>query len=181
MDKNDNKTASNNYNFSLASAADEVSAKIINKEADIVAAPTNLAAVLYKKTEGNVVMLAANTLGNLYIVTKNAEVSSIADLKGKTIYSSGQGASPEYVLNFLLKENGIDPEKDVETKNRLLKDCIERITYNREKPERIRNTEKRTKDNGRPDGKGRWLKPNPLKTGAMWTNPPIDIDVKLKV
>jgi hypothetical protein len=74
-----------------------------------------------------------------------------------------------------------DPEKDVETKNRLLKDCIERITYNREKPERIRNTEKRTKDNGRPDGKGRWLKPNPLKTGAMWTNPPIDIDVKLKV
>ena len=100
--------------ITLASAADEVSAKIINKEADIVAAPTNLAAVLYKKTEGQVVMLAANTLGNLYIVTKNAEISSIADLKGKTIYSSGQGASPEYVLNFLLKENGIDPEKDVE-------------------------------------------------------------------
>ena len=114
MEKNDSKTASNNYNFTLASAADEVSAKIINKEADIVAAPTNLAAVLYKRTEGQVVMLAANTLGNLYIVTKNAEISSIADLKGKTIYSSGQGASPEYVLNFLLKENGIDPETDVE-------------------------------------------------------------------
>ena len=114
MDKDDNGTSLNDYNFTLASAADEVSAKIINKEADIVAAPTNLAAVLYKKTEGNVVMLAANTLGNLYIVTKNADVSSIADLKGKTIYSSGQGASPEYVLNFLLKENEIDPEKDVE-------------------------------------------------------------------
>lgn len=114
MEKNDSKTASSNYNFTLASAADEVSAKIINKEADIVAAPTNLAAVLYKRTEGQVVMLAANTLGNLYIVTKNAEISSIADLKGKTIYSSGQGASPEYVLNFLLKENGIDPETDVE-------------------------------------------------------------------
>lgn len=114
MEKNDSKTASSNYNFTLASAADEVSAKIINKEADIVAAPTNLAAVLYKRTEGQVVMLAANTLGNLYIVTKNAEISSIADLKGKTIYSSGQGASPEYVLNFLLKKNGIDPETDVE-------------------------------------------------------------------
>ena len=114
MDKDDNATSLNDYNFTLASAADEVSAKIINKEADIVAAPTNLAAVLYKKTEGQVVMLAANTLGNLYIVTKNADISSIADLKGKTIYSSGQGASPEYVLNFLLKENGIDPETDVE-------------------------------------------------------------------
>ena len=114
MEKDSNSEALNEYNFALASAADEVSAKIINKEADIVAAPTNLAAALYKKTDGQVVMLAANTLGNLYIVTKNAEVSSIADLKGKTIYSSGQGASPEYVLNFLLKENGIDPEKDVE-------------------------------------------------------------------
>ena len=114
MEKDTNGLSVNDYNFSLASAADEVSAKLLNKEADIVAAPTNLAAALYSKTEGHVVMLAANTLGNLYIVTKNAEVSSIADLKGKTIYSSGQGASPEYVLNFLLKENGIDPENDVE-------------------------------------------------------------------
>ena len=113
MDKDEKLTSSNDYNFTLASAPDEVSAKIINKESDIIAAPTNLAAALYKKTEGQVVMLAANTLGNLYIVTKNEEVSSIADLKGKTIYSSGQGATPEYVLNFLLKENGIDPEKDV--------------------------------------------------------------------
>ncbi len=113
MEKDAKEEALNDYNFSLASAPDEVSAKIINKESDIIAAPTNLAAALYKKTEGQVVMLAANTLGNLYIVTKNEEISSIADLKGKTIYSSGQGATPEYVLNFLLKENGIDPEKDV--------------------------------------------------------------------
>ena len=113
MEKDSKQESLNDYNFTLASAPDEVSAKIINKESDIIAAPTNLAAALYKKTEGQVVMLAANTLGNLYIVTKNEEVSSIADLKGKTIYSSGQGATPEYVLNFLLKRNGIDPEKDV--------------------------------------------------------------------
>lgn len=113
MEKDSKQESLNDYNFTLASAPDEVSAKIINKESDIIAAPTNLAAALYKKTEGQVVMLAANTLGNLYIVTKNEEISSIADLKGKTIYSSGQGATPEYVLNFLLKENGIDPEKDV--------------------------------------------------------------------
>ncbi len=113
MEKDSKQESLNDYNFTLAAAPDEVSAKIINKESDIIAAPTNLAAALYKKTEGQVVMLAANTLGNLYIVTKNEDISSIEDLKGKTIYSSGQGATPEYVLNFLLKENGLDPEKDV--------------------------------------------------------------------
>ena len=79
-------------------------------------------------------------------------------------------------LNALL-----DPEIDAELKNKLLKDCIDRIEYKREKPERIKNPEKRTKKNGRVNGKGRSLKPNPLKTGGNWTTPPIEIDVKLKV
>lgn len=74
-----------------------------------------------------------------------------------------------------------NPDMDAAKKNRLLKDCIERIDYNREKPERIKNPEKITYRNGRPDGKGRRLKPNPMSTGAHWTNPPIELDVKLKV
>ena len=73
----------------------------------------------------------------------------------------------------------LDPEVDAQVKNRLLKDCIERIDYNREKPERIKSTEKRTRKNGRIDGRS--LKPNPLKKGGNWTSPPIEIDVKLKV
>lgn len=75
----------------------------------------------------------------------------------------------------------LDPNVDAQRKNKLLKDCIERIDYNREKPERIRNPEKVTYRNGRPDGKGRRLKPNPLPSGANWTSPPIELDVKLKV
>ncbi len=75
----------------------------------------------------------------------------------------------------------LDPEADAQKKNSLLKACIERITYKRETPQRIKNPEKRTRKNGREGGKGKWLKPNPLKTGASWTNPPIEIDVKLKV
>lgn len=75
----------------------------------------------------------------------------------------------------------LDPEVDPQLKNKLLKDCIERIDYNREKPERIKNPEKITYNNGRPDGKGRRLKPHPLKTGGNWTSPPIELDVKLKV
>ena len=74
-----------------------------------------------------------------------------------------------------------DPDADAAKKNKLLKDCIERIDYSREKPERIKNTEKPTYRNGRADGKGRRLKPNPLPSGANWSTPPISIDVKLKV
>lgn len=74
-----------------------------------------------------------------------------------------------------------NPDMDAAKKNSLLKDCIERINYSRERPERVKNTEKKTYRNGREDGKGRRLKPNPLKTGATWTNPPVEIEVKLKV
>ncbi len=75
----------------------------------------------------------------------------------------------------------LNPDVDAQLKNMLLKDCIERIDYNRAKPERIKNPEKKTYKNGRPDGKGRRLKPNPMETGAHWTNPPLEIEVKLKV
>lgn len=88
----------------------------------------------------------------------------------------------EKVVRFRKALDALEnPDMDTEDKNRLLKDCIERIDYNRERPERIKNPEKKTYRNGRADGKGRRLKPNPLKTGGNWTNPPIDIDVKLKV
>lgn len=74
-----------------------------------------------------------------------------------------------------------DPDVDAAKKNSLLKDCIDRIDYYRKKPERIKSTEKRTKKNGRPDGKGRSLKPNPLKSGGNWQSHPIELDVKLRV
>lgn len=111
-DASNGKTA-NNYHISLAGAPDEINAKIINGELDIAAVPTNLAAVLYNKTNGKVQMLALNTLGVLSIVTKGEEISSIADLKGKTIYATGQGSTPEYVLNYILKKNGLTPGTDV--------------------------------------------------------------------
>ena len=72
-----------------------------------------------------------------------------------------------------------DPEIEAEQKNRLLKACIERIEYKREKPERIKNPEKRTRKNSRV--KGKYAKQNVLATGANWTNPPIEINIKLKV
>ena len=103
----------NAYDFTIASAVDEVSPKLVKGETDIAAVPTNLAAVLYNNTEGQVEVLAVNTLGVLYIVESGDSVNSVEDLRGKTIYASGKGATPEYALNYILMQNGIDPEKDV--------------------------------------------------------------------
>ena len=104
---------SSDYNFSIAASVDEVSPKLLQGETDIAAIPANLASVLYNKTEGEIQVLAINTLGVLYIVENGETIQSVADLKGKTIYASGKGATPEYALNYILSSNGINPETDV--------------------------------------------------------------------
>ena len=95
------------YNVELQDAPDVVVGKFINGEIDIAAVPLNLAAVLYNKTEGNVVLLNLDTLGVLYIMENGNTVNSLADLAGKTIYASGEGATPQYVLDYLLAQNGL--------------------------------------------------------------------------
>ncbi len=101
------------YNFTVVSAPDEITAAIINGDADIAACPVNLASVLYNKTNGGVKILAVNTLGVTYIVTNGTEVNSIEDLRGKTIVSAGQGATPEFILNKLLADSGLTVGEDV--------------------------------------------------------------------
>ena len=102
------------YDFSIASAIDEITPKLVKGEIDIAAVPANLGSVLYNNTQGKVQVLAINTLGILYVVENGEQtVQSFEDLRGRTIYSSGKGATPEYALNYVLSQNGIDPEKDV--------------------------------------------------------------------
>ena len=111
MDENDGT-----YAFTLAGAPDEVVAAIASGAADIAAAPTNLAASLYNKTDGNVQLLALNTLGVLHILEKGDGVKTAADLSGRTLYATGQGAVPEYVLNYILSQNGLEGKVNVEYK-----------------------------------------------------------------
>ncbi len=113
MQASDDKTTKNTYTFTVMSGPEEAQAKLSTGEVDIAAVPTNLAAALYNKTNGEVQMLAVNTLGVLYIMENGDSIQSVADLKGKTIYSTGQGANPEYVLRYVLEKNGLDPDKDV--------------------------------------------------------------------
>lgn len=102
------------YDLQLYGAADEIVPLLVKGELDIAAIPANLAATLYQKTEGQVQALAVNTLGVLYVVEKGETVQSIADLAGRTLLSTGKGTTPEYVLRYILTQNGIDPDKDVD-------------------------------------------------------------------
>lgn len=103
------------YEAELVTSAEisNIAAAISKGECDIAAVPINLSSTLYKRTEGQVQVLCANTLGVLYMLENGNTIKSVSDLNGKTIYATGQGSTPEYVLRYVLKENGIDPEKDV--------------------------------------------------------------------
>lgn len=108
-----NGEAMNNYQFQIFGMADEISAGLAKGEIDIAAIPCNLASVLYNNTKGKVKVAGINTLSVLYILETGDEIQTVEDLRGKTIYSTGLGTTPQYTLNYLLKANGIDPEKDV--------------------------------------------------------------------
>ena len=102
------------YTYTIKGAADELTPMILQGELDIVSVPANLASVLYNKTEGGVQALAVNVLGVLYVAEFNGEtVQSVADLKGKTLYATGKGSTPEYFLRYVLTQNGLDPDKDL--------------------------------------------------------------------
>ena len=105
---NDSADGNSAYSFTIASSPDEIAAEVIKGSYDIAAVPANLAAVLYQKTDGNLMIGAVNTLGVLYILENGNTIQSISDLQGKTIYATGQASTPEYVLNYILEANKID-------------------------------------------------------------------------
>lgn len=107
-------TTKNDYEFTIAASPEEVSAAVIAGKIDIAAVPVNLASVLFNKPDVDISFAAVNTLGVLYILENGNEINSISDLKGKKLYATGQGATPQYILEHLLKQNGFDLENDIE-------------------------------------------------------------------
>lgn len=99
----------NDYDFTLATAGDEIKTKLISGDLDIAAIPANLASALYNATGGKIKLLAINTLGVVSILEKGSTVSSLADLAGKKVYApaSAKGVIPDLVFNYLLNENGV--------------------------------------------------------------------------
>ena len=115
LSDNDAGTTALDYDVTIAASPDEISGKIINGDLTIAAVSTNLAATIYNKTDKGIKMVALNTLGVLYILENGESVQSMADLAGRTIYAPAntRGSNPEYVLNYLLEQNGLTPGEDV--------------------------------------------------------------------
>ena len=107
MDQSAKGETSQAYQFTMAGKADELVGKIANGDLDIALLPANVASVLYSKTQGGVKVIDINTLGVLYVVASDDSISSIQDLAGKTVYMTGKGTTPEFVMNYLLAENGL--------------------------------------------------------------------------
>jgi NitT/TauT family transport system substrate-binding protein len=104
----------NKYEFTMAGSPNDLTPALLKGELDILAVPVNLGAVLYQKSEGQVQLAAVNTLGVLYIVEKGGEtVQTLEDLKGKTLYATGKGSTPEYALAYLLAQKGMDINTDL--------------------------------------------------------------------
>ena len=108
MDESDNGESANKYEFTLQSEATAFVPALTKGEIDIAAVPANLASVIYNNTDGGIKVLSVCATGVLYIVERGDSIKSFADLAGKNIYATGEGATPEYSLRYLLKANGID-------------------------------------------------------------------------
>lgn len=111
QDAEENNTE-NNYSFTMETAADALLPKVIQGELDIALVPANVASVLYNKTEGAVSVIDINTLGVLYMVSGDTSITDIKGLAGRTIYLTGKGTTPDYVLHYILEQNGLS-ESDV--------------------------------------------------------------------
>jgi len=107
MSRSEEGEAEGSYAFTMAAAADELLPKMVSGELDIALVPANVASVLYNRTEGGVSVLDINTLGVLYMVSGDVSIQNMEDLKGRTIYLTGKGTTPDYVLQYLLAENGL--------------------------------------------------------------------------
>ena len=114
LDDAENGLTANTYTFTMAASASELTPQLIKGELDILAVPANVGAILYNQTQGQVELIAASTLGVLYIVEKGGQtVTDVQSLAGKTLYATGKGATPEYALTYLLAQNGLTLGRDV--------------------------------------------------------------------
>ena len=107
MDKANKGETANTYEFQMATGADEILPLMVKGDLDIALIPANVASILYHKTQGGVEVIDINTLGVLYMVSGEDELADFTDLKGKTIYLTGKGTTPDYVLQYLLNANGM--------------------------------------------------------------------------
>lgn len=134
MDRAAKQETADRYEFTMAATADELLPQIVSGELDILLIPANVASVLYGKTEGGISVIDINTLGVLYMVSGDDTIQDMEDLRGRTVCLTGKGTTPDYVLRYLLQENGLSAD-DVTLEYK--SEAVEVAALLAEKPETI--------------------------------------------
>ena len=134
MDQSEKGNAKGSYDFTMVTAADELLGKIVSKELDVALVPANMASIIYNKTNHEVTVLDINTLGVLYGVSADDSIKSAADLKGKTVYLTGKGTTPDYALQHVLKASGLTSD-DVTLEYK--SEAAEVVSILKEKPDAV--------------------------------------------
>jgi len=122
MKENSLGNTSNKYDFKVETDVTLVTAGLMNDTIDIAALPTNAAANVYNKTNGGVQIIAINTLGVLYVVTNNVNITSVADLEGKTIYCPAQ--NPLFITKYIIEKNGLTIKVSVDSSTYATPDAL---------------------------------------------------------
>lgn len=107
MEDAENGETENNYDFTMVTAVDELTALVGGGKVDIALLPANVASVLYNKTGGTISVIDINTLGVLYLVSSDSSIQSVDQLKGRTVYLPGKGTTPEFALRYLILASGL--------------------------------------------------------------------------
>lgn len=86
---------------------------------DICTLPSNIGPILFNNDElkNEYKVISVNNLGVLYVMTTDPSLSSLEDVKGRTVYSYGEGGTPEYTIEALIKQNGLEGECNLEFKS----------------------------------------------------------------
>ncbi len=90
---------------------DQLRALIVGNDADIIAVPTNVAAMFYNKGV-DLQLLNVSVWGILHMVSRDKNLKTLADFKGKKIAMPFKGDMPDIVFSELARHQGLDPEKD---------------------------------------------------------------------
>ena len=111
MINDDKEISGKKIDYKLEKISESLIMNFLKEESDIGIVPSNLSGQLYNK---NLDYKIVGTIGwgSFYIVSRE-KIKNIEDLKGKEIYTIGKGLTPDIILQTILKENGINPDKDL--------------------------------------------------------------------
>lgn len=98
--------------YEILNASDVLASKIISKEADIAIIPSNLASNLYNK-DIDIKLVSTSVWGILYLVSRDDSIKTWEDLRGKEITTIGRNLTPDAILSYLIKANGLKVGKDI--------------------------------------------------------------------